>query len=1069
MVPVHPSVKSPRSTPGVAPFGFALCLIFIASVLPLFGQTETATLSGTIVDQTGAVVPGVNVTLTNEDTNTVSQGITTSGGVYSVPGLKPGRYRMTVEKDGFKRVSVRDIILNVQEVANRNFQLELGGLSETVQVEGGVSLVNTQDAAVSTVVDRQFAENLPLNGRSFQSLIELTPGVIPTVTVSGELGQFSVNGQRANSNYFTVDGVGANVAARLGPGIGQAGNGSLPALTTWGGTNNLVSIDALEEFKVQTSTFAPEYGRTPGGQISVVTRSGTNEFHGTLFNYFRNDALDANDWFANRRSLPKPALRQNDFGGVLGGPILQDRAFFFFSYEGLRLRQPKIGITDVPSLTTRQNAPAGVRPYLNAFPVPNGPENPSTGLATFSTSYSDSSALNATSIRVDQKLTNQSHLFGRYNYAPSHSTQRLIAGSSVNTVNPTSSTTQTLTLGHTQMFTPAINNEFRFNYSRVTGRGSFELDDFGGAAVPGDSVLFPAFTSASQAQVGLTIFSGLSTGLIAGKNVDNLQRQINVVDSVSLVSGSHAIKAGVDYRRLKPFIGHFVYTQFASFFDVNTEVIAGRAASVSVGSGSTPREPIFNNLSFYAQDTWRASARLTLTYGLRWDYNPPPHEANGNEAVTVIGLEDPATVTLAPRGTELYEPTRNNFAPRIGLAYLLFRRPERETILRSGFGVFYDLGNGVMADAYRSNVFPFSEINSFANVAFPLSAQDAAAPPISTSPPVTTSLFVAEPNLKLPYTLQWNFAVEQALGSNQKFSATYLGAAGRRLIRRQSMFAPNPTFRSSIIAILNAAASDYHALQLQYQRRLSRGIQALASYAWSHSIDDVSVEAAGNPVPAFQAQRGEDRGASDFDVRHAFSAAVTYDIAAPKTNPLGNAIVQGWAIDLIAKGRSAPPFDLVGGVNQRPGGFIFLTRPNLVPGQSLYIFGQECISTFREPCPGGKAFNPAAFAAPPATQQGTLGRNVVRGFSFFQLDTTLRRHFKLTERVNLQFRADFFNILNHPNFGPPGRFLTTPSTFGRATSTYGQSLGAGGVAGGFSPLYQSGGSRSVQLSLKLQF
>ncbi len=295
-------------------------------------------------------------------------------------------------------------------------------------MQGGAPLVNTENATVSTVVDRQFAENLPMNGRSFQTLIQLTPGVVVVPTNVVDAGQFSVNGQRAASNYWMVDGVSANVGVSSGAVPGNGFGGTLASFSALGGTNSLVSVDAMQEFRIQTSTYAPEFGRTPGAQVSIATRSGTNQFHGTLFNYLRNDVLDANDWFADNAGLVKPKERQNDFGGTFGGPIFKSRTFFFFSYEGLRLRLPQIALSTVPDLAARQSAIAAMQPYLNAFPLPNGTDDAATGAAQFNASYSNAASLDAYSIRFDHKLNAAWSLFGRYNDSPSRIVGRNGAG-----------------------------------------------------------------------------------------------------------------------------------------------------------------------------------------------------------------------------------------------------------------------------------------------------------------------------------------------------------------------------------------------------------------------------------------------------------------------------------------------------------------------------------------------------------------------------------------------------------------------------------------------------------------
>src|SRR5260370_37588198 len=309
-------------------------LLTISLVLPcsFFGQSTNAALTGVVDDPSKAVIAGALITAINTETGVKSSTTTNNSGVYVLPGLIPGTYRVEVDKQGFKGIIQPALVLHVQDTVQLNFHMALGSMTETVTVEASGVNINTTDATVSTVVDRQFAENLPLNGRSFQTLIQLTPGVVLTTSSAASDGQFSINGQRANSNYWMVDGVSANIGVSSNTAASDTLSGSLGGFSAQGGTNSLVSVDAMQEFRIQTSTFAPECGRTPGGQISIVTRSGTNQFHGTGFDYLRNDVLDANDWFANSVGLPKPRERQNDFGGTFSGPILKDHTFFFFSY-----------------------------------------------------------------------------------------------------------------------------------------------------------------------------------------------------------------------------------------------------------------------------------------------------------------------------------------------------------------------------------------------------------------------------------------------------------------------------------------------------------------------------------------------------------------------------------------------------------------------------------------------------------------------------------------------------------------------------------------------------------------
>lgn len=672
--------------------------------------------------------------------------------------------------------------------------------------------------------------------------------------------------------------------------------------------------------------------------------------------------------------------------------------------------------------------------------------------------------MNATSIRVDHIVSDKLTVFGRYNYSPSETVQRTAGGFfSLNNLNRYAVKTQTLTAGTTLTISPNINNDFRANYSRNRGISNFSLDSFGGAVVPADSVLFPAGRSSQDSALNLNVGSGLNSAFFVGKGLDNLQRQVNLIDNLSVITGSHQLKFGIDYRRLSPIFFPRNYQLVANFSSVNAATM-GLASSISITQQAGPQIGLFTNLSVYSQDTWRATRRLTITYGLRWEYNPPPSEANGNDPFTVTGVDDPATLAVAPIGTSLYKTTYNNFAPRIGVAYQLSQRQGKETVLRGGFGVFYDLGNGQAGNALTGP--PFIGRARFTNQPFPPTQAIAVTPPLNTTPPFL-QLYGIDPNLKLPYTYQWNFSVEQSLGTNQTVTASYVAAIARRLVRLEQFLNPNPTFTDISIA-RNAATSDYHAMQLQFQRRLSRGLQTLASYTFSKSLDSASNESLPNP-PSVRLDPRNDRGPSDFDVRHAFNAAVTYNLPTPDVGAIGRSILGNWALDTIFSVRSATPVNVT--VTRDLGFGFFSFRPDLIQGVPLYLDDPTV--------GGGRRINPQAFSVPTQARQGTLGRNALQGFPLYQIDLALRRRFNLTERVNVQLRAEAFNLFNHPNFGNPtntnssvgtffGQLFANPS-FGRSTSLLGRSLGSGGTGGGFNPLYQVGGPRSIQLSFKVQF
>ena len=1035
-------------------------LFFFSFSSILRAQSTSASLAGRVTDPSKARITGAKVVAINAGTNVSDEATTNAAGEYYLRSLLPGTYRIEVEKPGFRKLIKPNVILHVQDALDIDFELPVGAASESVTVEGGAPLLNTESASVSTLIDNRFVENMPLNGRSFSALIDLTPGVVLVPNNFFEEGQFSVNGQRPDANYFTVDGVSANLGTPVSS-FGQGGTGQLPATSAFGGFSNLVSLDALQEFRIQTSTFAPEFGRTPGAQVSVVTKSGTNALHGTAFEYLRNDVLDANDWFADNKGLRKPELRQNDFGGVLGGPIIKDKLFFFGSYEGLRIRQPQIANTYVPTLATRQSAPAAVQPLLNAFPKPTGGSCPNcpAGTAAFAAGDSDPSSLDSYSGRVDYLLSRRLTLFGRYSDAPSSTVQR--GGGRFQTaysnLNHTEARTQTVTVGADGTITPHLINELRFNYSLSHGQSFLTLDNFAGAAPPPDSALFPPSQSSRN---GFWAFFGdfnpFGLKYFVGKIADNRQHQINVTDSFSWIAGPHRMKFGVDYRRLNPEEGSLTY-QLEYIFGSLSNVLANSAPEAFVASRSPDVQMVISNWSFFAQDTWSVAHNLTLTYGLRWDYNTAPSSPNGTPPFTVNQVSDLSTATIEPAGTPLWHPQKNDVAPRLGLAWQA--RPK--LVLRAGAGIFYDLGYSDITNAMIG--FPYIQERVILGTSFPLNTSSAAPPPFTTSPPAAV-MSVVDPNHVLPRTYEWNAAIEHSITNADVLTLTYLGAGGRKLMRKDVYIAPGPNFSGEFDLLSNHGTSNYDALQAQYRHRLSRGLQALLSYTWGHSIDDVSSDVNYQNVPLGRSPSSYERGLSDYDIRHTFTGAVSYDIPGPGSGMLKQ-VFGNWSTDSIIYSRSAPPLNVVTGQNPFAGsvlsGASSVQRPDVVPGVPFYIYPAGA--------PGGKAINPAAFTTPvPATAQGDLGRNALRGFGATQWDITLRRQFRFTERFSLQARSDFFNILNHPNFGSPSNYLTSPQ-FGQATQVLNSYLGSGGQSGGLNPLYQIGGPRSIQLALKLQF
>lgn len=1054
---------------------------FVCVVLSSFSvlaQSPNGNVNGQILDSSGAVIVAAEVVAVNDITGVQYTTKTNNEGIYVLPSIPPGPYRLQVSKVGFKTVIKPDIILNVQDALSLNFTLPAGATFEVLTVEGGAPLVNTESASVSTVIDRQFAEDIPMNGRSFQTLIQLTPGVVTVPSNSNDNGQFSINGQRSDANYWMVDGVSANIG--VGSNYYSQGNGvagALPSFSILGGTNSLVSVDAMQEFRIQTSTYAPEFGRTPGGQVSVVTRSGTNQVHGTLFDYLRNDIFDANDWFGDANRLQKPEERQNDFGGTVGGPILRDRAFFFFSYEGLRLRLPQVSQSNVPDIAARENAIPAMQPYINAFPLPsqNGTDDVAAGIAEFNASYSNASSLDAYSLRLDHKVSSKVNLFGRYNYSPSNLTQRG-NGFSANTLSSGRITSQTATAGVTWMLSSEVLSDLRFNYSRTNSSSHAYEDNFGGA-VPLSAPPFPSSFSIGNSLFAQRVVS-LQNALYVGSQGQNVQQQFNTVDNLTLQRGSHGLKFGVDIRRLSPLYEAPQYYQQSTFSDV-PGYESGQQLYWVTASDRAARI-LLHNLGLFAQDTWLIRPHLTVTYGLRWDVDEAPSSTPPLSAVENFNVRNLASLTLAPVGTAPFRSTFGNLAPRLGLAYGIGSHAGRETILRAGAGIFYDLATSELGNILFLGQYPFGA-QAFGFGTFPLSPANAAPPAIAFN----GSVFAFDPHLQLPMSAQWNASVEQALGHLQSLTASYVGSAGRRLI--QSAYVSNPSITlASAYLITNSAESDYDALQLQFQRRMDKGLQALASYTWSHSIDNASAGSLyGNTANALlPGLANANRGPSDTDIRHALAAAMIYNIPAPASSKFEKAVLSGWSVESIVQARSAPPVTVYEGQFFSIASDYAQVRPDVISGIPLYLFGRQY--------PAGKAFNytPGAvtggcmdgsesvgpFCPPPTDasgnplRQGNMARNALRGFGAFQWDLAIHRDFPIREAVKLQFRAELFNAVNHPNFAPPVADLSNQSEFGRSIQTLAQYFAGANVGGGaFSPLYQIGGARSVQFALKLFF
>ena len=971
-------------------------VVLIAAVA--FAQPK-AQLTGVIQDRSGAVVRDASVTIVNMDTG-IRRSVRSNGeGFYAVSSLAAGMYKLTVRKEGFRTLARVGVPLQATEAGRVDFLLDIGSMQEVITVEGTSPMINLDDATSGVTMGSDPAQSLPLNGRGLQGLIELAPGVLATPANGGEAGQFSTNGQRPNTNYFTVEGVSANNGVS-GSGLpGQFSGGALPSMTAIGSLHNLVTLGELQELRVQTSTFAPEFGRLPGAHVAVTTRSGSNEFHGELLGSFRNSAMTANDWFTKRANLAEGRHRLVDLGAVLGGPLRRDRTFGFVSFERVQLRQPITFTTVVPAVASRTG-------WLNAYPLPNGPDV-GGGLARYTAQVQSPGTVTTGSGRIDHALGGAGSLFVRYSRAPSSSETGFLQR------NRTTFNSQTFTAGViTAGPAGRITNDARVSVSR----NAVEADWRTGAAAPlqWGAWLPPANSlggTPEQRLYGLAV-AGLPP-LVTGDPGSSRQTQWNFVDTLAVAFGRHNLRFGLDYQRLTP-VREQPITSVVGEYDSVDAVLTGvppRLTFAQAGSGAS----LIETLSLFAQDTWRVTPRLNVTYGVRWEFTPPP--SYRTPPIASLISTSPLPPNQAGSGVPsapIWKTRYSQWAPRLGVAYRL----NESLVLRTGAGLFYDLSFSSATDLLNG-----APYNRWRNLLGPtiVAGEDVQ--------------YVFAPNLRLPYSLEWNVTLERALGSDAAISAAYVGSAGRRLLRREGA--------GSAIVATNHGESSYHALQLQARSRTRRGLQGVVSYTWSKSIDNGSWDSGTYLLFPGTGSDG-DRGRSNFDARHNFQASLSYRL--PKS----------WLASGILRARSGFPIDVVVRDNAFGLGFDNL-RPDIVG--SVWIPDTTA--------PGGRRLNPNAFRTP-AAGQGTLGRNAIEGLGLAQLDLAVERQWILTERARLQFRVEAYNATNQASFADPARHMSN-ALFGESTALAGLMLGAGRPNSGLSPAFQPGGPRTLQVGVTLRF
>lgn len=1039
-----------------------------------FSQATTATLTGTVRDSTGAVVPGAAITVTNIGTQVTSKRTTNDEGVFIAPFLLPGEYELTAEKQGFKKSVRKGLTLDVADTAHVDLVLEVGALSETVTAVAEAPLVRSDTSELGQVIQGEVIHDLPLNsstGRNFTALMTLIPGTIRTNPVGvfdapqGN-SSFAINGQRDGANNYMIDGADNNEVL-LG----------------------IVSIlpppEALAEFKIQTNAYGAEFGRAGGAVINVQTRSGSNQVHGSLYEFLRNNDLDARGPF-DRGSLPP--LRQNEYGATLGGPIKKNRTFLFGDYSGFRQRAGQTIIASVPTINQRNNiflpsegagtlydittrtpfegnsipasklSPIGQK-LLNLYPAPNLPGivTPGAGVASNYTGVVvQQQDVSRADTRFDHTVSSNNSFFARYSIFNAFTALPPLFGETATGSLPSragkgDSRDQSIVLGDVHVFSSNRINEFRASYSRIAN--SFVGYDYGknlaaDLGIPNLNIFGP--TSSGLPRIDI---QGLdSLGVDAPIPALRYENSFQYLDNFTWIHGQHRMKFGGDFRRFR-----------GDFFQISLESPRGRftfdpsytsnngaagtglsVASVLLGFPATELRGVIydfpsNRITqtfFFFQDDYKVSQKLTLNVGLRYELYFPVVDRWDNQSDFDLRT---ARMNLAGRGSNsraLVNLDKNNWAPRFGFAYAW----KPKTVFRGGYGISYYPDKFGATGGTLNNNYPFITVQQISPDRYTINPALSLANGISVPPrfdlsqpslPLIGSATYFDPNYRIGYIQFWNFTLQQQFGQNTVLETAYVGTKGTHLFGnnhvnlnqpdpgpgaidpRRPFYALDP-LATNIPLRDSSQSSIYHALQAKLQKRLSAGLRMLVSYTYSKAIDDAAT--------AFNTHdwRGTVRGPAANDFRQSITISSLYELPFGKgrtflssMHPVAEAILGGWQLNGVYTFRTGLPSSasLAAGLVASTVNTGGASRPDQIASSEL---PSDQRSIYRY-------FNTAAFVAPPTNsyRYGNAGRNTVRGPSFSGMDVSVFKNFRLAERFNLQFRGEFFNLPNHPNYAQP--------------------------------------------------
>ena len=1042
-------------------FGLSL---FATLALSLFitnsahAQVVGATLSGTVADASGAVMPQAHISIKNIATGVVRSVTTDSAGFYTAPNLLPGNYQITISARGFRTQVRTGITLTVGAQQVLNITMQIGQVTQTVQVSGAAPTVQLGTSSISAVVNATTVRQLPLNGRSWTDLAKLQPGVSTIVTQPsfavgpnrGNRGfgsQITVSGQRPVENNYRLDGVSLNDYANGAPGSVLGGN---------------LGIDAIQEFSVLTTNYSAEYGKTAGGVVNAITKSGTNQFHGDAYEFLRNDALDAANFFDNFNNSPKPAFRRNQFGASAGGPIQKDKTFIFGDYEGIRQAKGVSVIDTVPSPAARQGKLAAgtvtvdpsAQKYLSFYPLPNGAVSGDTGIFSFASNQIVTE--NYWTIRIDHTFSGKDSMFGTYMYdvTPYHQPDGLD-----DVLINTETNRQFVVLEETHIFTPALVNSVRAGYNRDGVANNIGVSAINPLAADKSLGAVPGENAAGVNMSGITGFLG---GVGSPPYYHFFWNSFQGYDDAFYTRGTHSIKFGGAVERMQLNMsavgnpgGDFTFPSLTAF--LTNQPSRFGAGFVSTLTRRGLRQTLFGA---YLQDDWRARPNLTLNLGLRWEMTTVPTEVQG-KLVDLLTIYD----AKPHLGSPLYKnPTHKNFEPRGGFAWDPFHNGK--TALRGGFGVFDVLPlpvNWILLEGQSAPFFLQGEANNL---------------PVGSFYTGATSLLTtaSSRNTYIPqdaqrnYVMQWNFNVQRQFTPSLTGMAGYIGSRTVHNAFRAddiNIVVPtrtsagylfpspvgsgtvfNPNF-GSVIGLMWAGSSDYNGFEAAITKTMSHGVQLQGSFTWGKSIDQGSATLAGDQfanslssLPFYSLSAIQ--GPSDFNVGRTFVVNAIWDVPTPKSwTGIPQLVFGGWEMGGIFTASDGVPFTATWGTDGDPQGlnssdpYDFPNRltgsgcQSLVnPGNPNTYIKTQC---FAIPTAPSLAFwNANCDPLPPGTTgisfpqcfnlRGNSGRNIMSAPGIADFDFSLYKNIpvkRISENFSIQFRAEMFNVLNRANFAPP--------------------------------------------------